>query len=149
MFKEAWRLWEDDVADALDGDKVKASGMTDLFKGDVRTDLLLVDAKHTAGDGYSVSAAFWSKLSSWARNEGREPAIAIRIEDENGAAEIAVVTEQFYAERHPEFEPDDQLRRQKQKKLTRRAAGKKPMSFLVGNFRLVAYSFDEFTKEFE
>ena len=147
MKKEAWKVWEDDVVERMGGDKVKASGMTDNHKGDVKTDCHLVDAKDTEGDGYSVSASFWEKLNGWARNEGREPLIAIRIEDDNGAVEIAVVSEIWYCEHHPDFEPEQQLKKQKQRKLNRRSAGKKPTSFLVGRYRLIAYAFDEFLKD--
>ena len=147
MFKEPWKEWEEDVAERIGGALVKASGRTDMFKGDVKTDSLLIDAKYTGNDGFSVSDSLWSTVSAWSRNEGREPVVAIRIEDDNGPVDIAVVTEQFYSERHPEFMPNDQLKRQKQKKVTRRMAGKKPTSFIVGGFRLIAYSFDAFVKD--
>lgn len=146
MRKEAWKAWEDDVAEAIGGDLVKASGATDYHKGDVKSRTFLVDAKHTESAGYSVSESFWRELSTWARNEGREPAIAIRVESPD-THEIAVVGEMSYAERHPDFVPDDQLKKQKQKKVTASMAGKKPTSFLVGNYRLVAYSFAEFAKD--
>ena len=142
--KDAWAIWEDDVADRVGGELVKASGATFLYKGDVKTAGFLIDAKDTESDGYAVTDGFWSKLATWALNEGREPAIAIRIEDPvNEPFEIAVVSEVWYAEHHPGFEPDEQLRKRKQRKLTRSAAGKKPTSFMVGRYRLVAYSFDE------
>lgn len=142
--KKAWAAWEDDVADRTGGELVKASGMTDMYKGDVKTASFLIDAKETFTDGYAVTDGFWSKLATWARNEGREPAIAIRIEDPvNDPFEIAVVSEIWYSEHHPGFEPDGQLKKKKQRKLTRCAAGGKPTSFMVGKYRLVAYSFDE------
>lgn len=145
--KEAWKVWEDDVVERTGGDKVKASGMTDFAKGDCKTGEFLIDAKDTKTDGYSVSAGFWGKLSTWARNEGREPAVAIRIEDDNGPVEIAVVSEIWYCEHHPEFEPERQLKKQKQRKLNRRSANKKPTSFLLDKYRLVAYGFDYWLKD--
>lgn len=146
MHRELWESWEDEVAEALDADKVKASGRTFLHKGDCKTCDWLVDAKETRTDGYAVSESFWRELASWARNEGKEPAIAVRIENDS-VFEIAVVTEIAYAERHPDYVPDDQLKKQKQKKVTAKMAGKKPSAFQVGPFRLVAYSFDEFCKD--
>ena len=145
--RELWEIWEDDVAERMGADKVKASGQTYLHKGDCKTGEYLVDAKDTETDGYSVTDKFWEKLSTWARNEGKEPVIAIRIEDYNGPVEMVVVSEMWYCERHPSFEPEQQLKKQKQRKLTRKAAGKKPTNFLVGRYRLVAYSFEEFLKD--
>jgi len=147
MRRELWREWEDDVEYYTDGDRVRASGATDYAKGDVKTARFLIDAKETRGDGFSVKDDFWSKLSTWARNEGREPAIAIRIYGESSVYEIAVVNEMSYAERHAGYEPDDQLKKQHQKRVTRKMAGKKPTQFIVGKYRLVAYSFDEFCKD--
>ena len=149
MKQELWQDWEDDVADALGLDKVKASGQTWLHKGDSKGNGLLVDAKETQTDGYAVTEKFWKEQSTWARNEGKEPVIAIRIEDDNGPIEIAVVSELLYAEMHPGWEPEDQLKKQKQRKLTRKAAGRKPTSFLIGKYRLVAYSFSKFCEEIE
>lgn len=146
MNRESWQIWEDDVADRIGGDKVKASGATDFHKGDIKSPTFLVDAKFTSSDGFSVSEGFWKTLSGWAMNEGREPAIAIRMESPS-PHEVVVVGEMSYAERHPGFEPDDQLKKQKQKKVTAKMAGKKPTSFQVGKYRLVAYSFDEFAEE--
>lgn len=146
MHRDAWKVWEDDVAEALNGDKVKASGMTDGYKGDVKTRTFLIDAKETASDGYAVTESFWKELSAWARNEGREPAIAIRLGSEH-VYEVAVVSEMSYAERHPSFKPNDQLKRQKQKRMTKNMDSKNPCNFIAGKYRLVAYSFDEFAKE--
>ena len=145
--RDLWREWEDDVAYLTDGDIVKASGATDYAKGDVKTSEFLIDAKETRSDGFSVKDDFWSKLSTWARNEGREPAIAIRIYGESSTYEVAVVNEMSYAERHADYEPDDQLKKQRQKRVTCKMSGKKPTQFLVGKYRLVAYSFDEFCKD--
>lgn len=146
MHRELWQVWEGDVADALGGELVKASGATDSFKGDVKTGSFLVDAKETRSGGYAVKDSFWRELSTWARNEGREPAIAIRLDGE-AQYEIAVVSEMSYAERHADYVPDDQLRRQNQKRVTRSMAGKKPTPFLVGKYRLVAYSFAQFAED--
>ena len=143
---ELWQDWEDEVAEALDGDKVKCSGRLDMFKGDIKTTEWLIDAKETQTDGYAVSESFWRELSSWARNEGRNPVIAIRIEND-AVHEIAVLTEISYAEMHADYQPDDQLKRQKQKKVTAKMAGRKPSAFQVGPYRLIAYSFDEFVRD--
>ena len=121
--KEIWREWEDDAAEMLGIDTVKASGRLYAHKGDAKGKGLLIDCKDTQTDGYSVTETFWKELSTWARNETKEPAIAIRIE-QDAVYEIAVVTEMWYAERHTEFVPDDQLKRQKQKKVTRKGTEK-------------------------
>lgn len=148
MPKELWEEWEREVAERTGGDLVKASGRLDYAKGDVKTGGFLIDAKDTETDGYPVTADFWGKLASWARNEGREPCIAVRIEDAvNDPFDIAVVSEIWYCEKHPSFEPERQLKKQRQRKLTRKAAGKKPTSLLVGRHRLVAYSFDAWLED--
>ena len=92
--KQEWELWEDYVTDSLQAQKVKASGRMTLFKGDVKSDTFLVDCKYTSGRSYAVTASFWEEVCMWARNEMREPAIAIRCAAPN--AEIAVVRESWY-----------------------------------------------------
>lgn len=143
----AWMVWESDVAYLLNGAKVKASGATNLFKGDVKTPTVMVDCKHTESGKYTVTAEFWKKLSSWATNEAREPVIAVRIEQPGSErCEVAVMTELFYnAVAGDGFDTGaEEPKRQKQKAITAKHSKAEPTVFAVGPFRLVAYGFGEF-----
>ena len=90
-----WKKWESDVAFMVDGDVVYASGSTDKFKGDVKTPEVLIDCKFTESSGYRLTDSMWKKLSLWARNESREPVVAVRVKGHRGC-EVAVMDELFY-----------------------------------------------------
>lgn len=92
--RQNWELWEDDVAEGLHAKKVRASGRLLMYKADVKSDTMLIDCKYTSGRSYQVTASFWEEIAMWARNEMREPAIAIRCD--SPVCEIAVVREAWY-----------------------------------------------------
>ena len=56
-----------------------ASGATSLFKGDVKSRLILADCKYTERSSYRVTSETWFKLCEWARNEGKRPVLAVRV----------------------------------------------------------------------
>ena len=145
-----WEEWERDVAYSLsNGSQVKGSGRFDMAKGDVKSDSMLIDCKHTGSDGYSLTEDFWDTLSSWAMNESREPAMAVRIEREGARHEVAVVSEPTYhlIARDPVRLDESGLKRQKSKRVTASFGGKSPRLFQLGRRRLVAYRFDEFVED--
>lgn len=97
--KEEWEVWEEDVAKALGGTRVVASGATNVYKGDVKTDGLIVDCKYTKGISYTLRAPMWQKMLEWGRNEGRDPMLAVRCLDKLGnCCEYAVVPEPLFCE---------------------------------------------------
>ena len=94
---EEWERWEMDAAEALGCRRVVASGATNLYKGDLKDGTVIVDCKYTEGHSYRLTAAFWSKMLEWGRNECRVPVVAVRA-DGDGRSELAVVPEWFYCE---------------------------------------------------
>ena len=145
-----WEEWERDVAYLINtGEKVKGSGRLDMAKGDVKSHAFLIDCKYTESNGYPLSQDFWDQLSSWAMNESREPALAVRIASENGFTEIVVVSEPTYHQisKAPVRLDESGLKRQKSKKITASFGAKKPKLFQLGNRRLVAYRFADFIED--
>ena len=97
--KEEWEVWEEDVAKALGGRRVVASGATNVFKGDVTTESLIVDCKYTKDESYLLRSSMWQKMLEWGRNELKEPVLAVRCFDKLGLCkEYAVMSEQEYCE---------------------------------------------------
>ena len=147
-----WEEWERDVAYVLSyGEKVKGSGRLDMAKGDVKSGSFLIDCKYTETSGYPLSEDFWDTLSSWAMNESREPAVAIRISktSKNEFDEIVVLSEPTYYQiaKEPPRLDESGLKRQKSKKITASFGAKKPKLFQLGRRRLVAYRFSDFVRD--
>lgn len=145
----AWSAWEKKVALDIGGDLVRASGRFDLFKGDVKTDRFLIDCKETASSGFDLHDSFWGRLSSWARNEQRVPAVAVRAESPE--AEVAVVDELTFAETSALAYDTSQIepRRQVQKRIGASCGAGRPTLFQVGRYRLVAYPYEAFVRDME
>lgn len=136
--KPSWKEWEEEVAEALGGSLVKASGMTELFKGDVRAGAFLVDCKYTDSKSYTLTADMWRKVSSWAANEGRVPAIAVSV---RGEEKFVVVPDWAWSEITGEGYPEDVKVNKSTKSLS--SSGE---TFGVGISRLGTVSFDDFSK---
>lgn len=131
---EPWEDWEADVSVRLDGRRVAASGATDYAKGDVVTDRYLIDCKYTEGT-YRLDSTMWGKISSWGRNEGLDPIVAVR---SARSGEFAVMDESLYCSL-----------------FGRDTSGESPKEHLgfvvnssglrhIGNWRLMAMPFAEF-----
>ena len=143
MRVKAWAQWEHEVADRMGGSLVKASGSTDYAKGDVKTGRFLIDCKHTGLRAYTLSLDLWSNLSSWARNEGREPMVAVRLYEMGEPIDMLVVTELAYAERHPDYVPPKEGRSVRNKTLLAKLIKNGPYQFSLGSNRLVVCRFEE------
>lgn len=144
--KKEWETWEDEVSDELASPKVKASGRFSLFKGDVKTKTFMVDCKQTAKGSYRLSKDTWDKLCEWSMNEGRLPAIAVKL---GNGDRFAVLHETAYAELMGEsligeglFDPS------KSKAISAGAMDEETgrAIFMFGRRRLVAFPFDRFAK---
>jgi Holliday junction resolvase len=92
---EPWEDWEAEVARRLGGHRVAASGSTDYAKGDVTAGRYLIDCKFTES-AYRLDEGMWGKISSWARNEGFEPIVAVKMDDGVHEMELAVMNEAEY-----------------------------------------------------
>lgn len=158
-----WSVWEEEVAQSINsGNLVKASGRLDMFKGDVKTDELIVDCKYTNNDAFVISFDLFTAIKTWAINEMRAPALAICIDPENKYGQldqesihkIAVVPAWFYNEldglpmsTQYEEEPVIQSSKTIGKKIYKDG---KHHRFYIGNkFRkaiLIALPFDEFVE---
>ena len=70
---------ESRLAKMLGGRRQPASGALDFAKGDVKTDLLLLEAKRTGKKSLGVKAEWLEKITREARAEGRIPALSIEL----------------------------------------------------------------------
>lgn len=140
-----WSQWEMDFADAVFGNQVKASGRTELFKGDVKDEHILVDCKQTSYRTFHLTLDIWESISEWARNEGREPVVAVRTD----AIEIDVVSAQFYWEiSSKRGEPYEDVEIRKGKMMTPTLISKMPILFHVGCYSLVAIEHEDFVHDY-
>lgn len=131
---ESWEEWELEVADRLSGHRVAASGATDYAKGDVVTKRYLIDCKYTEGT-YRLDSVMWGKISSWARNEGLDPVVAVKSVH---GGEFAVIDESLYC---------SLMRVDTSNELPKRRLGFVVSSAglrQVENWRLMVMRFDEF-----
>ena len=141
--KENWEMWEDDVADSLRAHKVKASGRLSLYKADVKSDTMLIDCKLTQKRSYAVTGKFWEELAMWARNESREPAIAIRCD--TPFIDIAVVREPWYCYVFDKSTAGVMTKDGISKSIGAACIdGKDEFVFEVGGYRLVAFPYQQF-----
>lgn len=73
---------EEDIAQKVGGNRVVASGALWGAKGDVRTDTLLIEAKTTSKEYYSVTAKVWEKIEREAVSDGlRFPLMIVDLKD--------------------------------------------------------------------
>lgn len=78
------------VAKEVKGRTVVASGAIDIFKGDVRSDSLLVECKTTLKDYYVLSYHTWEKIRQEAIRDGmRDPVMCVDLK--NGEQRLAIV----------------------------------------------------------
>lgn len=142
---KAWEQWESDFAEMVDGRKVRLSGRMALFKGDVKDDYILADCKYTYTDSYTLTSDMWDKLSDWARNESREPVLPIRTCD----CELVVVSQPFYYEiTDGSIKPRlNTLTEHKTCKLGFDQSSERPSMFVLGHYKLAAYSCDRFVRD--
>lgn len=140
-----WAKWESDFAEMVDAQKVRLSGRLSLFKGDVKDDFILADCKYTSGEFYRLTEDTWEKLADWARNESRFPVLAVKTMD----AQLVVVPQDFYYElvRNP---PTPRLKTEiayKTRNLGFMQSLREPVLFVVGKYKLAAYSCECFVND--
>lgn len=75
------RRQEQRVAADLDGRPTPASGAFWQYKGDVRSEDYLVEAKRTDKASLSIKRAVWDKIRREALLDGRVPVLAVQIQD--------------------------------------------------------------------
>lgn len=140
-----WAQWETDFAEMIDGRKVRLSGRMRLFKGDVKDDYILADCKCTCNYTYALSEEMWDKLAEWARNESREPVLPIRTAD----SELVVVSQPFYYEvAQPSLKPRLNITvPHKTKNLGFAQSSENPSLFVLGHYKLAAYSCERFVMD--
>lgn len=142
---KAWAQWESDFAEKIDGKKVRLSGRMALFKGDVKDDYVLADCKYTHTDTYTLTEEMWDKLAEWARNESREPVLPIRTCD----AELVVISQSFYYEvsKNPQKPRLNVSVPHKSRNLGFAQSGTAPSFFVIGHYKLAAYSCERFVSD--
>lgn len=133
-------MWEEEAAETLNGSVVKYSGRLEMHKGDVVAKDILGDCKYTDSPSYSLSYDMWEKLSSWAINEGKRPAIFVRLP----SCDICVVQEDLFAELGLEFPAEA---KQKSKTPKSRSIGAKPCKFKLGMVSLIAFPFPDLAEK--
>lgn len=77
------RKQEQHVAAAIGGRPTPASGAFWSRKGDIRSDMYLVEAKCTQAASIVVKRAVWDKIRREALLDGRIPVLALQIQDRN------------------------------------------------------------------
>jgi Holliday junction resolvase len=82
------------LAKVIDGETVAASGAFWSRKGDVRSEVYLIEHKYTAAKSYSIKAADLRKLEDQATMVGRLPVFAISL----GGRDYVIVPEADYFE---------------------------------------------------
>ena len=122
---------------------VRLSGRLDMFKGDVKSERLLVDCKYTDKPSYVLTADVWDAVAGWARNESKEPAIAIKTSE----CEIAVVSEPLYYELEEHIKPIVEWEETKSRTLGQKVDQIHPTRFNIGGYHLMAYSFEKFVDD--
>lgn len=141
---KAWETWESEVAQRLRVERVVASGSTDNHKGDCKGGVMLIDCKYTDGMGYRVGPSMWDKLSEWARNESRVPALAIMVENNGNAVRFVVIPEWFYCERMGVDTSELSVENEDKKTalVSRRSGG--VHLFRIGHERVISMPFEKF-----
>ena len=81
--QKASQMHEKRLAKALGGSTVAASGAFWSRKGDVRSDLVLVEHKYTAAASYRLTTADLRKLETQAIMAGRTPIFAVALGGKN------------------------------------------------------------------
>ena len=88
-----WKKWQKIIADLFNGlENPKSKGQ------DVVSNKYYIECKYTAGKGYRITTKTWDKIYWEAIRAGREPVIALKIDD----TELAVCTLQYFLERKEE-----------------------------------------------
>ena len=94
------------IAQVTGGRTVGGSGNSWSHKGDVVGDDMLVEAKWTGKNSFSVTAAVWRKIETEAVRSGKIPVLAVRIEPSD--LDLVVLSEDDFMALYEERE---QLRR--------------------------------------
>lgn len=76
--KFAWQEHETHVANTFDGKKTFGTGNKPMYKGDVKSDKFLFEAKSTAKSSISIKHAWLDKISKEAFAYDREPVLHVR-----------------------------------------------------------------------
>ena len=76
--KEQWVLFEEDVAEYLDGKRQPGSGNGPVHKGDIKSDEYLVECKYTSKEFYRLNVKTWAKIMNEAMNADKIPLFACR-----------------------------------------------------------------------
>lgn len=96
--KKKSQVQEKRIAKELGGKTQPGSGCFDHFKGDVKLDDYLIEAKRTDKNSITVKAEWLSKIDHEAINVGKTPALVIEIGGMNGFTEnewIAIPMSEF------------------------------------------------------
>ena len=73
-----WEIFEEEVAEYLDGVRQPGSGNGPIKKGDVKSSDYLVECKFTSKKDYRLSANTWDKICEEALNAGLNTLFACR-----------------------------------------------------------------------
>lgn len=145
MSDKGWEEWESDFAEKINGRRVRLSGRMALFKGDVKDDIILADCKYTSWDTYTLTEETWDKLAEWARNESREPVLPVRTCD----CELVVISQPFYYDlvKKPLKPKLNITVPHKSRSLGYMQSSNEPSMFVLGHYKLAAYSCDRFVAD--
>lgn len=94
------------IAKAIGGRTVGGSGNSWSNKGDIVADDLMVEAKWTGKNSFSISAALWRKVEVEAVRAGKIPVLAFRLDPSD--LDLVVMDEHDFVSTREELE---QLRR--------------------------------------
>ena len=104
--KERSQTQEKTVAQEVSGVTVPASGAIDTFKGDVRSDLFLIECKTTEKDYYVLTFNTWSKICGEALLDNmREPLMQIDLN--NGEKRLCVLNYDAFEDLIPQPDLDE------------------------------------------
>jgi len=96
--KKKSQVQEKRIAKELDGKTQPGSGAFENYKGDVKTQDYLMEAKRTDKNSITVKAEWLAKIDHEAINAGKKPALVIEIGGMNGFTEnewVAVPMSEF------------------------------------------------------
>jgi len=107
---EFWVTHEDDVAETFQGDKTIGSGNKPFYKGDVKSDMFLVEAKSSEQKSIGIKAEWLKKISDEAYGYQRLPAVHLRfgsIEDGLCERDWVMVPQSVFKRMLARFGDDD------------------------------------------
>jgi len=77
MSNPAWKKFEQKIAKELEGHRIPCSGVAKDFKGDVETDIFLIDCKH--GKQIPKRLIDWyEKIKKDAKHKGKIPILILK-----------------------------------------------------------------------